>query len=226
MQLVIGNKNYSSWSMRPWVLMTHFGLPFEEVRLRFDSFEAGSEFKRRIGELTPTRRVPVLVDGELAIWDSLAICEYLAERFPQAALWPRDVRQRARARSVVAEMHSGFGAMRSHFGMNIEARLPEVGARVLASEPAARADVERVVALWENALAASGGPFLFGEFSIADAFFAPVVTRLQTYGLPASATAMAYMERVLASPGVAAWVRDALEEKDFLACEEIYRTAR
>jgi len=226
MQLVIGNKNYSSWSMRPWVLMTHFGLPFEEVKVRFDSFEAGSEFKRRLGALTPAGRVPVLVDGDLSIWDSLAISEYLAEKFPGAALWPRDARRRARARSVVAEMHSGFGAMRSHFGMNIEARLPEVGARVLAEQPAARADVERVVALWDDALAASGGPFLFGEFSIADAFYAPVVTRLKTYGLPASATAAAYMERVLASPGVAAWVRDALEEKDFLAFEEEYRTAR
>ena len=226
MQLVIGNKNYSSWSMRPWVLATHFGLPFEEVKLRFDSFEPGSEFKRRIGELTPTGRVPVLVDGDLAVWDSLAIAEYLAEKFPQAALWPRDARQRARARSVVAEMHSGFGALRSHFGMNIEARLPEVGARVLAAQPAARADVERMVALWENALAASGGPFLFGEFSIADAFFAPVATRFRTYGLPASATAAAYIERVLASPGAAAWVRDALEEKDFCTSEEQYRTAR
>ena len=110
--------------------------------------------------------------------------------------------------------------------MNIEARLPEVGARLLAEEPAARADVERITALWEDALAASGGPFLFGGFSIADAFFAPVVTRLQTYGLPASASAAAYMERVLASPGVAAWVRDALQEKTFMAHAEPYRTAR
>jgi len=226
MQLVIGNKNYSSWSMRPWVLMTHFGLPFEEVKVRFDSFEAGSEFKRRLGALTPAGRVPVLVDGDLSIWDSLAISEYLAEKFPGAALWPRDARRRARARSVVAEMHSGFGAMRTHFGMNIEARLPEVGARVLVTEPAVRADVERVLALWEDALGDSGGPFLFGGFSIADAFFAPVVTRLRTYGIPASATAAAYMERVLASPGVAAWVRDALEEKDFRDFEEGYRTAR
>jgi glutathione S-transferase len=226
MQLVIGNKNYSSWSMRPWVLATHFGLPFDEVKLRFDSFEPGSEFKRRIGELTPTARVPVLVDGDLAIWDSLAIAEYLAEKFPQAGLWPRDARQRARARSVVAEMHSGFGALRSHFGMNIEARLPEVGTRVLAEEPAARADVARMAALWESALAASGGPFLFGGFSIADAFFAPVATRFRTYGLPASPAAAAYIERVLASPGTAAWVRDALEEKDFCPEEEPYRTAR
>jgi len=226
MQLVIGNKNYSSWSMRPWVLMTHFGLPFEEVKVRFDSFEAGSDFKRRIGALSPAGRVPVLVDGELAIWDSLAIAEYLAEKFPQAALWPRDVHQRARARSVTAEMHSGFPGLRSHFGMNIEARMPEVGARVLAAEPDVRAELERVTRLWEDALAASGGPFLFGEFSIADAFYAPVVTRLRTYALPAPEAAQAYMARVLASPGVAAWERDALEEKDFRAFEEPYRSAR
>jgi glutathione S-transferase len=226
MQLVIGNKNYSSWSMRPWVLMTHFGLPFEEVKVRLENFEPGSEFKRRIGELTPAGKVPVLVDGDLAIWDSLAICEYLAETCPQHALWPQDARRRARARSVVAEMHSGFGALRSNFGMNIEARLPEVGARVLAADPAARADLARVTALWDDALATSGGPFLFGEFSIADAFFAPVVTRLQTYGLPASAASSAYMARVLASPGVAAWVRGALEEKDYLAIQEPYRSAR
>jgi glutathione S-transferase len=222
MQLVIGNKNYSSWSMRPWVLMKHFGLPFEEVMVNLDT----SEFTRRIGTLSPAGRVPVLLDGDLAVWDSLAIAEYLADKFPQHALWPRDARARARARSVCAEMHSGFGALRTHFSMNIEARLPEVGERVLAAEPAARADVERVTALWEDALAASGGPFLFGEFTIADAFFAPVATRLQTYGLPAPAAATAYMARLLADPGVAAWVRDALDEKHFLKTAEPYRTAR
>jgi len=212
--------------MRPWVLMTHFGLPFEEVKIPLDYREPDSEFKRRVGALSPALRVPVLVDGDLAIWDSLAIVEYLAERFPQQPLWPRDARARARARSVCAEMHSGFGALRSNFSMNIEARLPEVGARVLAEDAAARADLERVTALWEDALAASGGPFLFGGFSIADAFFAPVVTRLQTYGLPASSGATAYMDRVLASPAVAAWVRDALAEKNFRASAEPYRTAR
>jgi glutathione S-transferase len=226
MQLVIGNKNYSSWSMRPWVLMTHFGLPFEEVKLRFDGFEAGSEFKRRIGALNPAGRVPVLVDGDLAVWDTLAIAEYLAEKFPGQALWPRDARQRARARSVSAEMHSGFGALRNHFAMNIEASMPEVGARVLAAEPEVRADVERIVALWESALRESGGPCLFGEFSIADAFFAPVVMRFTTYALPTPPAATAYMERMRANPAVAAWIRDALDEKDFRQFEEPYRTSR
>ena len=128
MQLYIGNKNYSSWSMRPWVLLKQFGIPFEEVMVRFDSFEAGSKFKATIGALSPVCKVPVLVDEGLVIWDSLAIAEYLAEKFPQHALWPRDTRQRARARSLVAEMHSGFGALRNHCPQNLEASLPEVGA--------------------------------------------------------------------------------------------------
>ena len=226
MQLVIGNKNYSSWSMRPWVLMTHFGLPFEEVMLRFDGFEAGSDFKRRIGALNPAGRVPALVDGDLVVWDTLAIAEYLAEKFPEKALWPRDARRRARARSVSAEMHSGFGALRNHFPMNIEASMPEIGARVLAAEPSARADVERMIGLWEDALRESGGPFLFGDFSIADAFFAPVVMRFATYALPVPPAAAGYLERMRASPGVAAWVRDALAEKDFLQFEEPYRQSR
>src|SRR5262249_27947343 len=158
-------------------------------KLRFDSFEAGSDFKRRIGALNVAGKVPVLLDGDLAIWDTLAIAEYLAEKFPEKALWPRDARRRARARSVSAEMHSGFGDLRNHFPMNIDAALPEVGARMLATQPAVRADVERVVALWEDALAESGGPFLFGDFSIADAFFAPVVMRLTTYAVPVAPAA-------------------------------------
>ena len=123
MELYIGNKNYSSWSMRPWVLMRTFAIPFDEVMVRFDDFEvAESPFKRRIGAVSPTGRVPVLVDDGFAVWDTLAIAEYLAERFPQHALWPRDARQRARARSVCAEMHSGFSALRSHCPQNIEHR--------------------------------------------------------------------------------------------------------
>ena len=139
---------------------------------------------------------------------------------------PRDAKRRARARSLCAEMHSGFGALRNHFGMNIEAALPEVGARILAGEPAARADLARVVSLWQDALAGSGGPFLFGDYSIADAYFAPVVMRLRTYALPVPAEIAAYAERVVASPGVAAWIADALEEKDFRPFEEPYRTSR
>jgi glutathione S-transferase len=226
MQLVIGNKNYSSWSMRPWVLLTQFGIPFEEVQIRFDGFGADSQFKQRITAISGAGKVPVLVDGELVVWDTLAIAEYLAESFPRHALWPRERAARARARSLCAEMHSGFSALRSCFGMNIEASLPEVGARVLAERADARADLARIVTLWTDALEASHGPFLFGEYSIADAYFAPVVMRLRTYALPVPAPLAAYMEQVIASPGVAAWVQGALAEREFLPFEEDYRTAR
>ena len=226
MQLYIGNKNYSSWSMRPWVLLTQFEIPFEEQLLRFDGFEPDSRFKQQISKLSPTARVPLLVDDGFAVWDTLAIAEYVADKFADRALWPRDRLQRARARSLCAEMHSGFGALRSAFPMNIEATLPEVGTKVLAEQPAVQADLQRLVAMWTDALQHSGGPFLFGEFSIPDAYFAPVVARLRTYTAPVPAAISAYTERVWASRGVSAWVRDALEEKEFLAFEEPYRTSR
>jgi len=225
MQLFIGNKNYSSWSLRPWILLTEAGIPFEERRLRL-SWEPDSDFKRTLLALAPTGRVPLLVDGDgTAVWDSLAISETIAERFPGKHLWPEDAKARARARSVTAEMHSGFGALRTAFGMNLEARLPEVGARVLREDAAARADVARVDALFSEALAASGGPFLFGlRFGIADAFYAPVCTRVRTFSLPLSAAAAAYVERILALPSFLAWERDALAEHDWVAEDEPYRT--
>ena len=226
MKLYIGNKNYSSWSMRPWVLLTEAGIPFEEVLVRFDSFNAGSVFKTEILKHNPTGRVPVLVDGEFPVWDSLAIAEYLAERFPEKNLWPADPRQRARARSVCAEMHSGFSALRRHWGMNIEANLAEVGARVLAEHADVRADLDRINTMWSELLAQSGGPMLFGHFTIADAFFAPVVTRLVTYGAPVQAAVKGHVDRVLALRSVSAWCADARAEHDFLAFEEPYRTAR
>jgi glutathione S-transferase len=230
MQLHIGNKNYSSWSMRPWVLLRHFGIAFDEVMHRFDGFDAGSQFRREMGALSPTGKVPLLVDGELAVWDTLAIAEYVAEHLaathPELALWPRDPQQRARARSLCAEMHSGFGALRSACPMNIEASLPEVGAKVLAEQPAVQADLARIVAMWTQALAASGGPFLFGGFGIVDAYYAPVVARLRSYALPVPAEVAAYMERVWASPGVAAWVQGALAERDYRDFEEPYRPHR
>ena len=226
MQLLIGNKNYSSWSMRPWVLMRHFGIPFEEVLVRFDSFTADSRFKQRIAQVSPAGRVPVLIDGELVVWDTLAIAEYLAERFAQHALWPRDPKQRARARSLCAEMHSGFSALRSHCPQNLEATLPKVGARIVAEHSGVRDDLQRIGQMWSQALAASGGPFLFGEFGIVDAFYAPVCGRIRTYALPIPADAEAYLQRVFASPGVAAWVHDALAEGEFLDFEEPYRTSR
>jgi len=224
MKLYIGNKNYSSWSMRPWVLMKQAGIEFEEVKVRFDSFASSSNFKREILRVNPTGRVPVLVDGDLVVWDTLAIAEYLAEQFPEKRLWPADRKARARARSVSAEMHSGFGALRSHFPMNIEASLPAIGTEVLKSQAGVRADLERIVALWSELLETHSGPMLFGEFSIADAFFAPVVMRLRTYAAPVPAGVAAYMARAVETPGIAAWIADALAEKDFLQFEEPYRT--
>jgi glutathione S-transferase len=226
MQLYIGNKNYSSWSMRPWVLLRQFGIPFDEVMVRFDSFDADSAFKRTLAALAPTGKVPLLVDQGFAVWDTLAIAEYLAEQHPALPLWPRDRLQRARARSLVAEMHSGFGALRSACPLNIEAALAEVGDQVLREQPGVRADLARLVAMWTEALQASGGPFLFGEFGIVDAFYAPVVGRLRTYALPVPEAVAAYMDRVWASPGVAAWVAEALAEQTWVAFDEPYRTAR
>jgi glutathione S-transferase len=230
LHLHIGNKNYSSWSMRPWVLLRHFDLPFEEVMHRFDSFDAGSRFKQAVTQLSPVGKVPLLVHGDLVVWDTLAIAEYLAEyaaeHFPEHALWPRDQTARARARSLCAEMHSGFAALRSACPMNIEASLPAVGARLMAEQPAVVADLARITAMWQAALAASGGPFLFGSFGIVDAYYAPVVARLRTYALPVPADVAAYMQRVWASPGVAAWVADALAEQEFLDFEEPYRKDR
>lgn len=224
MQLWIGNKNYSSWSLRPWILLVEAGIPFEEKRLRL-STEADSDFKRTLLAMAPTGRVPLLVDDEgTAVWDSLAIAETLAERFPQKELWPADAKARARARSVTCEMHSGFAALRNAFGMNIEARLPEVGAKLLHEDVAATADVARVDALFAESLEASGGPYLFGaRFTIADAFYAPVCTRVRTYDLPLSEPSMAYVQRVLTLPSFLAWERDALAENDWIDEDEPYR---
>jgi glutathione S-transferase len=227
MKLHVGNRNYSSWSMRSGVLVRQFQLPVTEVLQRFDSFSADSQFKRAMAPLTPTAQVPVLVDDDgFAVWDTLAIAETLAERFPAQALWPAEARARARARSLCAEMHAGFRALRSACPMNIEASLPEVGARVLAEQPEVRAELARLEAAWTSALADSGGPFLFGAFSIADAYFAPVVARLRTYGLPVSAPVAAWLAAVWAAPGVASWVADALAEQDFRDFEEPYRRSR
>ena len=227
LKLYIGNKNYSSWSMRPWVLLKQAQIPFEEVKLRFDSFDPGSTFKAAAHAVNPVGKVPALLDGDLAVWDTLAIAEYLAEQFPDKHLWPADKADRARARSVCAEMHSGFGALRSHCPMNIEARLPQVGQLVWRDQHGVRADVQRLESMWRSLLEVHGGKhFLFGDFSIADAFFAPVCMRLKTYALPVAADTAAYIERVSQAPGVAAWISDALAEQDFLAFEEPYRVDR
>ena len=223
LKLYIGNKNYSSWSMRPWVLLREAGMVFEEVRVRFDSFDADSQFKTTLAGVSPTGKVPVLVDGDLVVWDTLAIAEYLAETHPDQPLWPQGKAARAHARSVVAEMHSGFGALRSACPMNIEAQLHDTGALLWRDRPAVRADVQRLIDMWSGLLNEYGGPMLFGAFTIADAFYAPVCMRLHSYGLPLPEAIAAYVERVRALPSVQAWIDGALAEKDFRDFEEPYR---
>ena len=204
--LVIGNKNYSSWSMRPWVALVAFGIPFQEVRVLLDRPDTSA----RIAEYSGAGRVPVLLAGEMTIWDSLAICEYLAEQFPDQHMWPRDVAARAMARSVSAEMHSGFVGLRSAMSMNLRVSLPGRG-----RTPESQGDIGRVSEIWEECLSRFGHhQFLFGDFSIADAFFAPVVMRFKTYGVSLAPALQAYCERVQAHPAVARWVREALAETE------------
>jgi len=221
--LFIGNKNYSSWSMRPWVLLKQAGIPFKEVYVRFDSFDADSSFKKTLAGLTPTAKVPLLQDGDLGVWDTLAIAEYVAEQYPDKQLWPADRAARARARSICAEMHSGFTALRGNCPMNIEAHLPDVGALLWRDKADVRADVQRLVEMWSSLLQEHGGPMLFGAFTIADAYFAPICMRLKTYALPVPPAIADYIARVSALPGVQTWITEALAEKDFLDFEEPYR---
>ncbi len=207
--LTIGNKNSSSWSLRPWLAMKMANLAFEEVLIPLKT----AETKARILNLSPSGKVPALKidDGgqSWTVWDSLAIAETVAERHPEARLWPEDTRARAQARSVVAEMHSGFPELRKALSMDIAARHPTP-----ALDDQVQADIARVVAIWTEALAASKGKggFLFGGFGIADAFFAPVVTRFETYGVHLPAVAQAYSQRVLALPAMQEWIAAAKAE--------------
>jgi len=217
MQLVISNKNYSSWSMRPWVLAREAGIAFEEVQLKFDD----SGHAKGAEGYSPTGKVPVLViDGE-AVWDSLAICESLAERYPEKQLWPADARARREARSICAEMHSGFQALRGAMPMNIRSRHPGKG-----RSPESQRDSERVVQIWTTCLSRHGapGPLLFGRFSIADAYYAPVVTRFQTYAVSLPPAAQAYCDAVLALRAVREWMDAARRETEFVADDEPYAT--
>jgi len=204
LKLVIGNKNYSSWSMRPWVVLKAFGIPFEEVRIALRRPETASSIAR----YSAAGRLPVLVDGDITVWDSLSICEYLAEQFPEKAMWPQDVAARAIARSICSEMHAGFTGLRSAMSMNIKASFPGKGRTM-----AAQADIGRISEIWETCLARSGPHgFLFGDFTIADAYFAPVVTRFRTYVVSLGPALDAYVARVEAHPAVARWIADARAE--------------
>ena len=223
MQLYIGNKNYSSWSLRAWLLLRQTGIAFTEQQLRLD-WKAESAFKQTLRAIAPSGRVPLLVDDDgFAVWDSLAIAETVAELHPEKRLWPADRRQRARARSLCAEMHSGFTALRNRCPMNVEASLPEVGRRVATEWPDVADDLRRIDAMWTEQLAASGGPFLFGEFGIVDAYYAPVCSRVRTYALPLGAAALGYVERIHALPAMREWCAAALAEHDFIEDDEPYR---
>ena len=223
MQLYIGNKNYSSWSLRAWLLLRQAGIAFTERQLRLD-WTLDSQFKRTLLAIAPSGRVPLLVDDDgFAVWDSLAIAETIAELHPEKRLWPVDRRQRARARSLCAEMHSGFTALRNRCPMNIEASLPEVGSRVATEWPDVADDLRRIDAMWSEQLEASGGPFLFGEFGIVDAYYAPVCSRVRSYALPLGAAALAYVERIHALPAMREWCAAAADEHDFIADDEPYR---
>ena len=226
LQLYIGNKNYSSWSMRAWVLLHQAGIPFDEKYVRFDSFDGQSDFKRTMNAVSPTGTVPLLRDGDIAVWDSLAIAEYVAEQHPDKQLWPKDKAARAIARSICAEMHGGFTALRSACPMNIEADLAEVGKIVWRDNAGVRKNVERLCAMWSQLLAQHGGPMLFDQFSIADAFFAPACMRINSYGLPTSTLVTAYVQRICLLPSTQEWVQGALAENDFLPSQEPYRTQR
>ncbi len=226
LELYVGNRNYSSWSMRAGVLIRQAGLNCKETLVRFDQEQPESEFRRIIGALTPSGTVPVLRDGNRIIGDSLAISEYLAEQHPELKLWPEEAAARAEARSACAWMHSGFVGLREACPMNIEASLPEAGALIWRDRPEVRRDVAAIDALWQRLLASHGGPLLFGSFSIADAFYAPICMRLLSYALPLSQASSDYIERVKALPGVASWMADALAEHDFIIADEPWRLAR
>lgn len=207
LELVVGNKKYSSWSMRPWVALKHTGAPFEERVIGLDLPDTAAN----IVKVNPAGRVPALYDDGLLVWDSLAICEYLAEKFPQAQLWPADAKARAQARSACAEMHSSFQALRTDFPM----KLVTEPLRTPALRPEVKADIARLTSLWTELRArhGQGGPFLFGRFGIADAYFAPVaVGRFLAYGLPLEGVVKDYVAAVAAQPAVKAWVDGAHRE--------------
>ena len=220
--LVIANKNYSSWSLRPWLAMTELGIPFAERMVKIDS----EDWARNIERLSPTRLVPVLWEGEpgggFATFDTIAILERLHELFPGAGVWPEDSHARSRARSLVAEFHSGYAALRTAMPMNIRSTLPGKGAsaEVLA-------EIDRLCVRWRETrrVFGMGGPFLFGSFCAADAFFAPVVSRFVTYDVVLEEEARAYQEELHGTSGMRKWCAAALEETEFVAMDEPYQSA-
>jgi glutathione S-transferase len=216
MKLVIGNKNYSSWSFRPWIAMKVLGIPFEEILIPFGAPLGNPDFRQRLSQYTPAGLVPVLVDGDTHVWETLAIMEYLADKFPEKGVWPADVKLRAQARVLASEMHAGFGALRSECPVNW--RRP-VRTRELSS--AAQANVKRVDEMWSECRAKHGGPFLFGKFCAVDAMYAPMVARLNIYGQKMSREALAYMETMMSLPAWAEWRAAALKETWIVPEDEV-----
>jgi glutathione S-transferase len=212
LKLLIGNRNYSSWSLRPWLVLKHFEIPFEDEVLQLQ----GEGFRDVLAERSPTGRVPVLQDSELAVVETIAIIEYLADRFPDKAIWPTDIGQRALARAAAAEMHSAFQSLRNHAPMNLRASHPgKVNIDTVAK------DLHRLETLWGGLLTASRGPFLFGAFTAADAMFAPVATRIRTYALPVSDMAASYVDAIYSLPAFQDWLALALHEPWIIDDDEI-----
>lgn len=207
LKLIIGDKNLSSWSMRPWLVLKSSGLPFDEIKIALDRPETAEQ----LAEHSPSGRVPVLVDGGMYVWDSLSICEYIAELAPDKELWPADPRERAIARSYVAEMHSGFQSLRDQMSMDLSLRM-----KIKHIAPQTVANIQRILDLWASALEYSGGPFLFGSFGIVDAFYAPVVFRFISYGIKIKNPRLQkYMKAIVAQPAVNSWVQAAKKEKSY-----------
>ena len=206
LKLLIANKSYSSWSMRPWLLLEQFGIPFEEIVVPLDEPDS----KARMRAINPAGKAPALVDGDLTVWDSLAICEYVAEQFPQHAIWPRAKEARAMARSIAAEMHSSFQSLRQQCPMVVHRQRAAIdfSAETLA-------DIARIEAIWRDAREkfGQGGPFLFGAFSAADAMYAPIVVRFATFDAPVADASRAYMAAIEGTPGWAKWMKGAAAER-------------
>jgi glutathione S-transferase len=214
LKLIIGNKNYSSWSMRPWIAMKAAAIPFEETVISLNA----PDFKTAVGPQSGTGKVPVLIDGDVRVWESLAIIEYVAEKFPNAGLWPADASARAHARAIASEMHAGFVPLRRHMPMNM---WRPVMKREMT--PEAAANVQRIEAMWSDCRSRFGkeGPFLFGRYGAADAMYAPVVARLHTYAVDVGASTRAYMDAVMALPAWREWVEAGIKEPWVLAEDEV-----
>lgn len=215
MDLYIGNKNYSSWSLRAWLMAAKSGINFNEVLLQLDT----DSFYQRLQAVSPTLKVPTLVDGNITVWDSLSICEYINDTYLSGTAWPQDPKQKAKARSLACEMHSGFNAVRNALPMNIRA------SRYVELTDAVRGDIARIDAIWSEQMAEfapsnTEGTWLFGDWSIADMMFAPVVMRFLTYGIEVSQASRAYMQHVLSCPEMQMWINAAKAETEIVEADE------